>query len=133
MSEESKIVLEKWRASMIGKFGVGGFDLYQKELFEKRRLPLAAIVIDLVNQSIQVPDDSNKKPDNIFTRVFSLIENVLAKCPLGDLCLIYWKIFDQTKSFISANDDASVQVAAYIGALKEDLKYSLQVFKLIDV
>ncbi|KAJ8687789.1 hypothetical protein QAD02_023583 [Eretmocerus hayati] len=147
MSEESKMVLEKWKASMIEKFGIRGFDLYQKELFEEGRLLHAAIVNNLVNKSTEVPDKI-KKPFNSLTGVFSLIEDVHAvesyvvhqelkykgifDCVAyygGDLCLIDWKKSDRAKNSIGATYDAPVQVAAYIGALNTDLKYSFQIKK----
>lgn len=147
MSEDAKNALAFWKAGMIEKLGVDGFNEYQKNLFKDGHDLHSSIENALLQKEYQIPE--RVKP--AFESVQNVLKDISSVTALethvvhpklfyrgitdcvatyrGELCLIDWKKSDKRKDTIDSVYDAPMQVASYIGAMNADLNYPFEVKK----
>ncbi|XP_043480619.1 mitochondrial genome maintenance exonuclease 1-like [Leptopilina heterotoma] len=147
MSEAAKNALAIWKAGMIKKLGVDGFNEYQKNLFKDGHDLHSSIENALLQKEYQIPE--RVKP--AFESVQNVLKDISSVTALethvvhpklfyrgitdcvatyrGELCLIDWKKSDKRKDTIDSVYDAPMQVASYIGAMNADLNYPFEVTK----
>ena len=147
MSEESKAVLARWEKEKIGLLGEEGFRQYKAEMFtrgkylhtmletflETRTLPEVTDIEDEVSKRHRV--SISQMIENVGTPL--AIESSVCHTDLGysgivdcvaiinnTLTLIDWKTSEKVKNNVRALYDNPLQLAAYIGAVNRDERYS---------
>ncbi|XP_051157204.1 mitochondrial genome maintenance exonuclease 1-like [Leptopilina boulardi] len=147
MSETAKKTLERWKAEMIEKLGIDGFNEYQQNLFKDGHDLHSAIENALLQKEYQIPEKVKpafESVQNVLKDISSItaLESHVVHPKLfyrgitdcvatyrGDLCLIDWKKSDKRKDTIESIYDAPTQVASYIGAINADLNYPFEIKK----
>ncbi|KXJ73305.1 hypothetical protein RP20_CCG016063 [Aedes albopictus] len=145
MSESSRQVLLKWKASKIAELGEEGFAEFQKATFE-RGSNFHSCLESWLNQE-DVDRDKLERARDLWTSINGSLERVgrparvierkiyhpflhyngVVDCVSSldnKLHIIEWKTSENQKSSLSATYDAPVQLCAYLGALKADPEFS---------
>ncbi|XP_015114558.1 mitochondrial genome maintenance exonuclease 1 [Diachasma alloeum] len=145
MSEEAKLILEKWKQKMILKLGDEGFDEYSKKLLEDSKALHLLIQKSLRREEIpEVPEHLKLSFNSIKLTLKDLSDVRMLESHVihpalgyrgfidcvasyrGNLCIIDWKKSEKIKT-LSTTYDSPLQVSAYIGALNADPNYPFQV------
>ncbi|XP_034947470.1 mitochondrial genome maintenance exonuclease 1-like [Chelonus insularis] len=143
-SEETKLILEKWKQKMILQLGEIGFEKYMKDQLENSKLMHSLIADFLYKKPIDIPDHLNdtfrsmnlilQNVDNVRSLESHVIHSDLRYRGIidcvahyrGNLCLIDWKKSDKIKT-LSTTYDLPLQLSAYVGALNSDPNYPFKV------
>ncbi|XP_060835698.1 mitochondrial genome maintenance exonuclease 1-like [Rhopalosiphum padi] len=147
MSEKSKAALENWKKSMIEKLGEDGFNKYSRELMAMGSAMHSKIRSHLTGCP---PDVSHyEEVENCWKSLDAVIKNVskpilvekmvvhdgLSYKGIVDCVAFYkntpvvieWKKSSRDKSSLQATYDAPIQLAAYMGAVNNDISYDFKV------
>ena len=147
MSEESKAVLARWEKEKIGLLGEEGFRQYKAEMFSRGKFLHTMLETFLEFRTLpQVTDIEDEVSKRHRVSISQMIENVgtplaiessVCHTDLGysgivdcvaiinnTLTLIDWKTSEKVKNNVRALYDNPLQLAAYIGAVNRDERYS---------
>ncbi|XP_010867756.1 mitochondrial genome maintenance exonuclease 1 [Esox lucius] len=149
LSPEQQFFLERWRKRMIAQLGEEGFKEYSQNLFRQGKLfhiavenvlplkteekaPEVPAEVEGYMESIRHVMDDIRGVRAIESRV---LHNKLGYLGIVDcvalyrgvLCVIDWKTSERSKPFLDNTYDNPLQVAAYVGALNNDVNYNYQV------
>jgi len=147
MSEKSKEVLARWEKEKIALLGLEGFKKLKADTFarghtlhsmletfmESRKLPKASSIPDSVSKRHLVSISQAVKQFHTPLLLESAVTHpdlgyggiVDCAAVLGDtLVLVDWKTSEKVKNNVSDLYDNPLQVAAYMGALNRDERYS---------
>ena len=147
MSEESKAVLARWEKEKIGLLGEEGFRQYKAEMFSRGKFLHTMLETFLEFRTLpQVTDIEDEVSKRHRVSISQMIENVgtplaiessVCHTDLGysgivdcvaiinnTLTLIDWKTSEKVKNNVKALYDNPLQLAAYIGAVNRDERYS---------
>lgn len=145
MPAASRFVLDRWKASMIKKLGIQGFNQYQKDTFERGRALHALLANYLLGAGEPRPEEDLSKEvvSNLWKSIQSvvrenisnvrLVEHIITHsdmnyrgivdcvaCYKDELVVIDFKTADKHKNTIESLYDNPLQVTAYCGALNND-------------
>ncbi|XP_022181381.1 mitochondrial genome maintenance exonuclease 1-like [Myzus persicae] len=147
MSEKSKAALENWKKSMIEKLGEDGFNKYSRELMAMGSAMHSKIQSHLtgcepdVSHYVEV-ENCWKSLDAVLKNVSKpiLVEKMVVHDGLSyrgivDCVAFYkdtpvvieWKKSSRDKSSLQSTYDAPIQLAAYMGAVNNDISYDFKV------
>uniref|UniRef100_A0A4W5QGJ3 Mitochondrial genome maintenance exonuclease 1 n=1 Tax=Hucho hucho TaxID=62062 RepID=A0A4W5QGJ3_9TELE len=156
MSPEQQFYLERWRRKMIAQLGEDGFKEYSQNLFRQGKLFHTTVESVLPLTTKEVPEEDPEESPEVPSEVEGYMESVrhvledvrgvraiesrvqheklgylgIVDCVAlyrGVLCVIDWKTSERSKPFLSNTYDNPLQVAAYVGALNNDVNYNYQV------
>ncbi|CAL8099626.1 unnamed protein product [Orchesella dallaii] len=148
MSEEQARVLKRWEQKMIAEMGEQGFRQYKESILTNGKILHSNIETYLRGKPIE--DISVAEPNqghwNSLSGILTSVDHVhvleshvihpqLQYCGIVDcvaefrnrLVLIDWKTSQKPKPLVSMTYDTPLQIAAYIGAINYDPKYSLKI------
>ncbi|XP_025409790.1 mitochondrial genome maintenance exonuclease 1-like [Sipha flava] len=147
MSEKSKAALENWKRSMIEKMGEDGFNEYSRELMAMGRAMHSKIQsyftgsLDEVSHYEEVENcwrSLNAVLNNISKPILvekMVVHKELMYKGIVDCVAFYkhtpvvieWKKSSRDKLTLQATYDAPIQLAAYMGAVNNDISYDFKV------
>jgi len=147
MSEESKAVLARWEARMIRELGVEGFKQHKKDTFARGHRLHRVVEEFLETGSVPEMDEVEDPVSKLHLLSFSgvrqhltqpfALESAVEHQQLGysgivdcvarykdQLVLIDWKTAEKEKNRVEDLYDNPLQLAAYLGAINRDPRYS---------
>jgi len=147
MSEESKAVLARWEARMIRELGEEGFRQHKKDTFERGHRLHRVVEEFLETGSVPDMDEVEDPVSKLHLLSFAgvrehlsqpfALESAVEHKQLGysgivdcvarykdQLLLIDWKTAEREKTRVEDLYDNPIQLAAYLGAINQDPRYS---------
>ncbi|VVC40467.1 Mitochondrial genome maintenance exonuclease 1 [Cinara cedri] len=147
MSEKSKAALENWKKNMIEKLGEDGFNKYSKELMAIGSAMHSKIKSHLngTESNVSQYDEVEKCLKSLETVLKNVSKPILVEKKVVHDKLLYkgivdcvafykhtpvvieWKKSSRDKSSLQSTYDAPLQLAAYMGAINNDISYDFMV------
>ncbi|KAM4607166.1 mitochondrial genome maintenance exonuclease 1 [Polymixia lowei] len=155
LSPEQIFYLERWKRRMVADLGEEGFKEYSLNLFRQGKL-FHTSVEDILTSDATGEDKTFMETSGYPSEVEGYMESIshiledisgvraiesavqhgtlnyrgvvdCVACYRGVLCVIDWKTSEKPKPYLSNTYDNPLQVAAYAGALNNDVNYKYQV------